>query len=50
MTVIAYSSKLKEETGGDVGALLLLGISVIVMVVTIFVQRWSEKKNNQGDD
>ncbi|MDF2934674.1 MAG: hypothetical protein K0Q90_47 [Paenibacillaceae bacterium] len=49
-TVIAYSSKLKEETGGDVGALLLLGISAVVMVAVIFVQRWSERRNNRGDD
>ncbi len=50
MTAIAYSSKLKEETGGDIGALLLLGISAVVLAVTIFLQRWSERRNNQGDD
>lgn len=50
VTVIAYSSKLKEETGGDVGALLLLGISAVVLLVTVFVQRWSERRNNQGED
>lgn len=50
MVVIAYSSKLKEETGGDIGALLLLGISAVVMLVTIFVQRWSERRNERGED
>jgi hypothetical protein len=50
VTAIAYSSKLKEETGGDVGGFLLLGISVVVMVAVIFVQRWSERRNNRGDD
>lgn len=50
LTAIAYSSKLKEETGGDVGSLLLLGISAVVLVVTIVLQRWSERRNDKGED
>ncbi|MNO10372.1 hypothetical protein D3C81_2341920 [compost metagenome] len=50
VATIAYSSKLKETTGEGVSALLLFGISAIVLVVALFTKRWSDRRNNSGEE